>query len=497
MSLKRTVHTAITSYAGLGSAILSSLLMVRLATQTLSQGEFGLWSFTMQSIGYFLLLDFGIGNSLGRLFGEPLASKDQREINRWFTLAVGILSIQGLVILGVGLLSRDWVLTFFRIPTALRGDASLLWTTMLILQAINLPFRVTGAILHAQNRNYLSNLFPVIGAWAGFAVFYFMLKSGAGVISYAWASGTTVAISASLGTLAVLLGPHRFGINIRGISRKQLMMLFSFASGVFVVGIAVQVEFASQGLILTKLIGLDAAAIYQVTSRVPFLLMQVLFRPFDAFTPRWQQAYCDGNTDSVAREFTAMTRVSILLGAAAACGVILANPAFVRWWTKPEYFGGTTLNSLLAIWLVVQIVMHCYSYAFGLHKKMGVYAAVVCLNVAAQVGFAICLVGIIGISGVIVSSLAVGWLGLYPFILIKGSGLLSVVCTRDILRDFLWWVPFVTASIFLAARLGYAETIAGVLIASAVSAAIGSPAALRALYILKARHRPLKRANNS
>ena len=183
--------------------VLTALLTMRLATGALTREEFGLWSFTTQSVGYFLLLDFGVSNSLGRLFGEPLASKDQRSINSWFTLSVSVLALQGIIILVVGMMLRAWVLEWFNIPLTLHPEASKLWLAFLVIQALNFPLRVTSAILYAQNRAYLSNLFPLVTAWISLILFYWMLKNDAGVMAYAWSSGAGVLLGGLAGLIAM------------------------------------------------------------------------------------------------------------------------------------------------------------------------------------------------------------------------------------------------------------------------------------------------------
>ena len=45
----------------------------------------------MQTVGYFILLDHEVANSVTRLLGEPLASGDTQRIHSWFTLSSIIL----------------------------------------------------------------------------------------------------------------------------------------------------------------------------------------------------------------------------------------------------------------------------------------------------------------------------------------------------------------------------------------------------------------------
>lgn len=433
-NIRVTIHTAWTSYATLACVVITSLLTMRLATGSLTKEEFGLWSFTTQSVGYFLLLDFGVGNSLSRLFGEPLASGDQRSINSWFTLSVGVLAVQGLLILAAGMLLRSWVLEWFNIPLDLRPQASQLWIAFLVIQAVNFPLRVTSSILYAQNRAYLSNLFPFVTSWISLICFYWMLKHGAGVMAYTWSAGSGVLLGGLAGIIAVGLGPDRFRFSLVGVSLSQFKELFSYSFSVFAVSIAVQIVFSSQALIITKMLGLAAGAMYNVTSRLPLLAMQMIWRPFDAFGPRWQTAHCSGLDHKVASEFGIMSRISFLLSAVVAIGLILINPIFVTGWAKGDYFGGSSLNGLLALFIMMQTLGHCYSFGFTLHKKMRLFTKVVCISTVLAICMMIMGVKWLGLAGIPAGLLATDLLGAW-FCVSKGGALIGVRAGRTILSD--------------------------------------------------------------
>ncbi len=432
------------------STVATALLTMRLATGALSQEEFGLWSFTTQTVGYFLLLDFGVSNSLGRLFAEPLASGEQTKINSWFTLAVGVLILQGIMIIGVGLVLRNWVVAWFGIPVALKADAERLWLAFLVIQAINLPLRLSSAILYAQNRAYLSNLFPMISTWFSLGVFYYMLKHGSGVMSYAWSSGIGVIIGGCAGVIALCMGPHRFGISLLGVSKRQLRELFSYSSSVFLIAIAIQLVFASQTLIITKVLGLAAGAMYTVTSRLPMLAMQMIWKPFDAFGPRWQTAHCSDQPKQVASEFRSVFRLTLILTVIGMVGVILVNPFFVAFWAKPEYFAGNSLNLLLAVFILAQTFTHCFSFAFNLHKKMraltllnfgGIFLTVILMIVGVH------FIGFAGVpAGLLVTDLSFG----FWYVLRKGGGLLQVNATSIIRMDIGYLIGTLCAAGLLA-----------------------------------------------
>ncbi len=488
MDFKATIRSATSSYLGAISAVFTGLLSIRMATHYLSQEEFGLWSFTMQTVGYFMLLDLGIANSITRLLGDPLATKDQNKINSWFTLSVVTLGLQAILIVLAGLAMRPFVLEWFNIPEHLRGRASDLWLSFLLIQAAALIFKVSFAILHAQNRAYMTSTVQIIGSWVGLGTFFWMASQGWGVMSYAWSSGASVLVISGGGVWAVLRGSHRFGFSSNGINKEQIHRMFGFSSSIFVLGLAAQVYFASQGLIATKLLGLEAGAILAVTGRSASLAMAMIWRPFDAFAPRWQVAYCASDFTRVTREFRLMTRFTILVAVAAGVAVALMNQPFVLWWTKPSYFGGLPLTILLAVFLVIQAINRCFTYPFVLTVRMRGYTIINLLAVGCAILLMFCLtkwLGLVGIPiGLVITDLT------YPlwFYLIKGGAQIGVAGLPVIWEDLAFLAPAGIVAVALSICLDRAAIHTNFLwltIATGCSAVICAPLLWRAWGILK------------
>lgn len=244
MSAKRTLLTAGTAYLAMGSAIVTGLVLIRLATHELSPDEMGLWVFCFGTVGYFLLMDFGVSNSLGRLFADAVAKRDHREMSGWLYLAIGVLSLQAILVLTAGLLLRDPILAWFKIPPNLIDEGRSLWTWLVCLQAAAMPLRALPAFTYARNRVYYNNLFGIGASWVNLGLFWFLLKHGNGVISYAYASiGSTVVLQ--LGYLiTIFTGAERLRICLVPIPFDKLPELFRYSSAILVQSLATQATFA-------------------------------------------------------------------------------------------------------------------------------------------------------------------------------------------------------------------------------------------------------------
>jgi O-antigen/teichoic acid export membrane protein len=409
MSRRAVVNTAFASYLQMASIALTGLISVSLALKFLDTERMGLWSFTIQSLGYFLLLDFGVSSSVGRLMGEPLHSSDPKECGRWLSLLLLVTSFQGLLIFLAGWFSVDWVINWFKISEALRPEARSLWIWMLSLNALTFPLRISSGILYAQNRAYWPLLSSAAANWVGLLAFYLFLKAGTNTLAYCYAATFTTLGASVLPWLAIKWGQHRFKISFAAIRWSDLKALFNFSSGVFVIGVAIQVIFLSQTLVITKLLGLSAVTLFTVSSRAGTYGLQILWRTFDSLNPRWQQMYVVGDRAALAGSFKRYTGLTMSLALLGGTFLIVLNHPFVNllnlWAKRPGVYAGGIFDALLALYIWQHAWNHCLGFCAVLAKKIRGLAWIAVLDMMLNIVLSVVLGRLIGVKGVLVGSI--------------------------------------------------------------------------------------------
>ena len=418
-----------------GSSIATALLLIRIATRHLSPEELGLWTFCFASVGYFLLLDFGVSNSLGRLFADPINKGDHRATSGWLLLTLCVLTVQGVVIAIVALLLRDPLIGWFDIPEHLVPEAKSLWTWLVLLQAITLPGRALPGVIHAQNRVYNIHLFSIVSAWINVILFWLWIRQGAGVMSYAYASAVSVGITQLGYIFMVFSGRDRLQFFWVKIPWEHLRELFSYAGAIFVLGLATQAMVASQGLIVTKMLGLEALAILSITSRLPGMSNNLVSQPFNAACPRWVLQFTGGQQNKFRCEYGMLVRLTFLGASAATAFIVLMNGPFVQWWTKPEFYGGNLLTALLCLGLPPSILNRCLGFAFHLTKTMWLYTVVLLVGAGLELGLSIILVKTMGLAGIPAATLLVALSLTVWFHLLVGGRMIDVPAFAILLKE--------------------------------------------------------------
>lgn len=433
----------------MASGIVTSLLLIRVATRNLDAEELGLWSFCFASVGYFLLLDFGVSNSLGRLFADAISKGDQKLTCGWLYLSAAVLSAQALVVVSLGLLLRDPLIGWFGIPPHLISDARSLWTWLVVLQALSMPGKSLPGVICAQNRTYMVHFLNILSSWANLGLFWFWIRDGAGVMAYAYASVAAIAVMQIGYFLIVFTGQHRLIIHFVRIPYEHLRELFGYSGAIFVSGLATQAMAATQGMIVTKLLGLDAVAVLNITSRLPVMASQLVQRPFSAACPRWVLQFCGNEKQKFRNEYSLIVRLTMLGLGLSMVFSVLVNGAFVRWWTRPEFYGGAVLTILISAALLPALVNFLLSFSFHLSKRMGAYTLAMLGSTVAELLLSIVLVKHFGLAGIPLATLITALGFSIWFHLIVGGRMIEMSAFRLFGKE----IPWILLSIAIAIAL--------------------------------------------
>jgi O-antigen/teichoic acid export membrane protein len=374
--LKRFTRSLLSGYLMLGANVFYTLASVPLALHYLGQAEFGLWALVSQIGGYIALVDLGMAGSVARIL---IDHKDDRQDGAYGgVIQTGALVglVQGALVLLAGTVLSLLAGSLLRVPVELRHDFVWLMVGQSAVLGLGFAARILSHLMFAHQRmdicNYgvavffLLNLFVM---WAGFA-------GGLGIYSFLVGQAVLTLGTAALNAVACLrLGflPHRHEWG--RITAARFREVFAFGNDIFLVSLGSQLINASQAILLTRLLGLDAAAVWSIGTRTYTLLTQVIFRIFDFSAPAFAEMMVRGEKTLLAERFKQIVIFS--LGAAVAAGGLFAlcNSAFVTVWTTDRIVWSAAVwppvnDLLLAVWLVICVAMHAHTGLVGVSKKL-------------------------------------------------------------------------------------------------------------------------------
>jgi O-antigen/teichoic acid export membrane protein len=418
--------TAVAGYAALVSSMGVGLFSVPLALHFLSNEEFGLWNIVGQSLGYLLLLDFGVSSSASRLLVGPLRAGNEAELGSWWTVLIMVLISQAFLVLAVGWLGRDFIVSFFELPESMRPATELLWGGLIVVNAIQLPFRAYTGILYCQDRWYVIHLANIVSSWVNLLLFAGFLLAGYRTTAYLIASASSVACNLILWKLAVRQSKVTLRFQPRLFSVEKLKKLFGFSSGIFLVMMASQIAGMSQSIIIGKMLGVGAVAAFVVSCKSSTIVFQLTRRAFDAFNPRWLQMYVDGKSESVCQQWRKLMHWWVPVGILGALGILILNRSFSMLYGGAENHEGRLFDLMRAAWVLLQTFLLSMNFIFPLASRIRSWAVVGLLDALLQIGLGILFTRSMGGSGLLLGSMLASLVVLVPFLLWRGPAELGV-----------------------------------------------------------------------
>jgi O-antigen/teichoic acid export membrane protein len=332
---KRFAHALASGYLMMGANVFYTLMSVPLALHYLGKKEFGLWALATTIGSYLTVVDFGLGASLARILVDHKDHPHDGKYGGMIKTGLLVGLAQGMIILfgggGLAHFAGAWLGVEIRLQTQFKW----LITGLCAVLALGSVFRTFSHILSAHQRSDISNYSQTILFFLSLGVMWLGFATGCGVYSILLAQAFTVIITIFTNMAACLrlgLLPSR---NFWGQpSWREFKHVFAFGNDIFLYTLGAQLINFSQNILLTRLIGLDAVAIWSICTRVFILLQMAIYRIFDYSSAAFAEMMVRGERAKLASRFRQVTVVSASLSVAAASIFAVCNSAFVNIWTN-------------------------------------------------------------------------------------------------------------------------------------------------------------------
>ncbi len=404
--VKRFAHALASNYLFLGANVLYTLSATPLALHYLSKQEFGLWALTLQIAAYIQWIDLGMWSSVSRIL---IDHKDHRAEGRYGgAVKSGILvgAAQGAIALLAGL-SLVWFMgTWMRVPAEQASAFLWLMIGQVLISSATFVTRIYFQVLCAWQRMDIWNYSQIAQLATGFVAMWTGFFLGLGVFSLLLGA----AVSWFCGTIICAAGCRRLGIWPRAgewgrASWGLFRELFSYGADVFLIGIGTQLVLSSQTVLVSRELGLEAAALWSVMTKAFSLVSQLVWRGIGNAMPAFAEMQTRREWERLWGRFRALfVAVSVLAGV---CAVIFAacNGPFVALWLNGKFSWPAIDNALLGAWLVVLTQQCCLSSLIVSLKEIRGLKYVFLIEGVVFIGLALAVLRRDGITGMLVCSL--------------------------------------------------------------------------------------------
>ena len=385
MSHKRLLTRGIFfSYAALIAQISYSFLSIPLALSHLTTAQFGLWGLISTISAFLMLAEFGMTESFMRYLFECKDGKDPERYGRLFTASCLALGLVGFVVLAGGVGAALFAAPLLDIPQEMRHDFTNVMVGSSVLAAVIMASKMVGVPLLLHHRQDLAQI-AQIGLFAiRLLVIYLAFNAGWGIYSL-----LAVEVAGAVWILpfnAWMCRRHGYYPKSGTLalpSRAEWTEIRNYSLGAFTIQMGGTILAGLPQLLISTFVGLSAAGLWTVYTRVFNILRDIALRPYGIAVPMLVDLFVKG---SVSRSVQRWSQVSQLVVAAAALFFTVAaanNSRFVHLWTGVESGWGFEMQLCISVYFLCYVVAGCvygvisFSKSFGIARLVPVVQAVV------------------------------------------------------------------------------------------------------------------------
>lgn len=447
------LRNMLANWLGFAFSIIANLFLSPLIVHQLGTETYGIWVLLISLTGYLSLVEIGTRAGVGRYVNYYLGLKQVEKVNGLLSTAFGFSLVTAVpLILISAILVANLSAIFPKIPGALIPSAQV--ALFLITLNVWLSFFIAsfGSITVAFERFDLDNLFGVIVLAVRVVAIMLVLDYGGGLLELAWIEASTSALRVILlAGLSKYLFPQ-LRIHPSLVSRDRFKELMSYGFWAFISGVAMQLTYWSDSLIITWFLGPTYVAIYTIGAMLISYGSSLVDRCGVVFSPQIMKDCANEDFFAIRNLFKKTTLILISVGTLIFLGAIAFGREFIELWMGEGFRQSYVIILILAILRMCGLpALAGRSIFWGLNKVR--YSA--CLNliqglasvVLGVIFLAIFKMGIIGVAlgnlvpqlvgSVIIWILVCRWIGL------PASWLLKYI--------FLRWVLLIVAFYLICA----------------------------------------------
>jgi len=239
-----------------------------------------------------------------------------------------------------------------------------------------------------------------------------------------------------------------------------------------VLGIAAQIISASQVIMVSRFLGLEAAATWSICTKAFQFAQQIVYRIFDFSEAAFSEMVVRREIERFKHRYASIVSLSASVAVLFAILGLAANAGLVRFWTGGRISWDFTCDVAAAVFLVVSSVNRTYAYIVILLKDIGGYRFVSLLEAGLVIAGGSLLGPRLGFVGIFVASvvssilcsglygalrtakflhlspiqITAGWLA-RPMAFALVFAAVSLISSRPFLNSHIFWIFAVAAVI--------------------------------------------------
>jgi O-antigen/teichoic acid export membrane protein len=391
---------AASNWATLFVNVMIGFVLTPFVIRHLGRTGYGIWTLVGSFVGYYGILNLGVGSAIIRYVARHASRNDCHALNETVSTAATMFCCTGLLAAGASLALAGPLAAFFGVEPNQAEAFKQVVRLAGISTGLSFSSNVFGAVIRAHERFIVVNLASIGVALirAGLTVVVLMRGYGLSGVAAATLITEMLQLTTNIVLCRYLIPAIRVRLSLARIN--VIRMLLKYGSIITFLEIAGIFRSGLDGVVIGKWVGLPAVGIFSIAITILGNIANLVTAGMSVLTPRFAALDGKGEHEKIRQLLIKSLAVSSFLSFGGYMMAIILGKQFVLWWVGAGFADAALILWILPIGSAVAIAQ---SPAIGfMHavNKLNCYAAVTIIEAVTNLLLSIILVHRYGILGV-------------------------------------------------------------------------------------------------
>lgn len=336
--------------------VISAILLTPVLLSYLGKEQYGVWVAVGQGAAIFMLLDFGIADSITRFVSRNLALDNHEENIRVFSTALVIFFVASLLVLVIVVIISPFVPSLFKITDTYSSKAIAVFIITSLNIALIFPLRVGRGLLKSKHRYDLISMYGVVfGLLRIILVVTLFVLSGGGLIKLAIISFCTCLLMEVSLFVAGMKRHKGMKFLLSAVTKQNFRELFSLGGSSIVRAISVILYRRSQIVAVGIILGVLSVPLFSIPSMLLINLGAFINRLGATFTPFASSMHAKGDISQLQHLNMAGTRYGLMLSLPLSIFLILFSGNILHVWLGRSNLSDEDLQMMTSVIRIIAI----------------------------------------------------------------------------------------------------------------------------------------------
>ena len=278
----------VTNYFSMFVRLVQGILVTRWLISHLGEAQYGLWVMLWSFFSYALLLDLGFGVAAQKVTATELYKKDIEKYNHTISSIFFSHVSMALLILPLTFIGMYFIRELFHLPADATKEYIHFCRIALLLSGLAatvvFPLGVFPEILVGLQKLYLRNYIIIISKVLELAGVITIFAMGKGLFVLLFFVMLVMGATQFAMLISVWRSIPSFRIQL-AFDKEIFKGIFRFSSAVYIISIGRMIWERGMFLLISIFCGLAPVGIFQLGSRVPFLIQQIALPYVENISP--------------------------------------------------------------------------------------------------------------------------------------------------------------------------------------------------------------------